>query len=112
VRAPPASRRSQTFAAEPSQPSCKRPHPTVWGKAPLFKTADVCDNRCIELDITSMSSRAPDMLSSIFSTGRPPAAPAFSRGMIPMKMRAPAEVPDLAGRSHARYVLSEGMVAR
>ncbi len=40
-----------------------------------------------------MSSRAPDMLSSIFSSGRPPAAPAFARGMIPMKVRAPGEAP-------------------
>jgi hypothetical protein len=40
-----------------------------------------------------MSSRAPDMLSSIFSTGRPPAAPAFVRGMIPMKVRAPGDAP-------------------
>jgi hypothetical protein len=40
-----------------------------------------------------MSSRAPDMLGSIFSTGRPPGAPAFSRGMIPMKVRAPGEAP-------------------
>src|SRR5271168_4665726 len=45
------------------------------------------------MDITFMSSRAPDMLSSIFSTGRPPAAPAFSRGMIPMKVRAPGDAP-------------------
>jgi hypothetical protein len=40
-----------------------------------------------------MSSRAPDMLSSIFSTGRPPAAPAFPRAMIPMKVRAPGDAP-------------------
>jgi Uncharacterized protein conserved in bacteria (DUF2325) len=40
-----------------------------------------------------MSSRAPDMLGSIFSTGRPPAAPAFARSMIPMKARAPGEAP-------------------
>jgi hypothetical protein len=36
-----------------------------------------------------MSSRAPDMLSSIFSTGRPAAAPAFVHGSIPMKARPP-----------------------
>jgi hypothetical protein len=40
-----------------------------------------------------MSSRAPDMLSSIFSAARPPAAPAFPRGMIPMKVRAPGDAP-------------------
>ncbi len=40
-----------------------------------------------------MSSRAPDMLSSIFSTGRPPAAPAFVRGLIPMKARLPGAAP-------------------
>jgi hypothetical protein len=40
-----------------------------------------------------MSSRAPDMLSSIFSTGRPPAAPAFVRGLIPMKTRLPGAAP-------------------
>jgi hypothetical protein len=40
-----------------------------------------------------MSSRAPDMLSSIFSPARPPAAPAFPRGMIPMKVRAPSDAP-------------------
>jgi Uncharacterized protein conserved in bacteria (DUF2325) len=40
-----------------------------------------------------MSSRTSDMLSSIFSTGRPPAAPAFARGMIPMKVRAPGDAP-------------------
>ena len=40
-----------------------------------------------------MSSRAPDMLSSIFSTGRTPAVSAFPRGMIPMKVRAPGEAP-------------------
>jgi hypothetical protein len=38
-----------------------------------------------------MPSRAPDMLSSIFSTARPPAA--FPRGMIPMKARALGDVP-------------------
>jgi hypothetical protein len=36
-----------------------------------------------------MSSRAPDMLSSIFSTGRPSGAPAFVHGSIPMKARLP-----------------------
>jgi hypothetical protein len=41
----------------------------------------------------AMSSRAPDMLGSIFSTGRPPAASAFPRGMIPMKVRAPGDAP-------------------
>jgi Uncharacterized protein conserved in bacteria (DUF2325) len=45
------------------------------------------------MDIAVMSSRTSDMLSSIFSTGRPPAAPAFARGMIPMKVRAPGEAP-------------------
>ena len=40
-----------------------------------------------------MSSRAPDMLGSIFSTGRLPAASAFPRGMIPMKVRAPGDAP-------------------
>ena len=40
-----------------------------------------------------MSSRAPDMLSSIFSTGRPPAAPAFVHGSIPMKARLPGAAP-------------------
>ncbi len=40
-----------------------------------------------------MSSRAPDMLSSIFSTGRTPAVAAFPRGMIPMKARAPDDAP-------------------
>jgi hypothetical protein len=49
-----------------------------------------------------MSSRAPDLFSSIFSTGRPPAT--FARGMIPMKARvidaAPASdfVPPVARR--------------
>ena len=33
------------------------------------------------------------MLSSIFSPARPPAAPAFPRGMIPMKVRAPSDAP-------------------
>jgi hypothetical protein len=33
------------------------------------------------------------MLSSIFSTGRTPAASAFPRGMIPMKVRAPDDAP-------------------
>src|SRR5271168_3281646 len=36
----------------------------------------------------TIPSRAPDMLSSIFSTGRPSAGPAFTRGIIPMKARA------------------------
>jgi hypothetical protein len=40
-----------------------------------------------------MSSRAPDMLSSIFSNGCSPAAPAFVRGVIPMKVRAPGDAP-------------------
>src|ERR1700749_673696 len=40
-----------------------------------------------------MSSRAPDMLSSIFSTARPPAAPAFPRGMIQRRGRPPDEAP-------------------
>src|SRR6516165_1784550 len=40
-----------------------------------------------------MSSRAPDMLGSVFSTGRPPAASAFPPGAIPMKVRAPGEAP-------------------
>ena len=38
-----------------------------------------------------MSSRAPDMLSSIFSTGRPPAG--LPRGFVPMKARSPAAAP-------------------
>jgi hypothetical protein len=48
-------------------------------------------------------------LRSIFSTGRPPATPAFSRGMIPMKVRPPAEaragefVPPVAKRRTAIY---------
>src|SRR4051812_38562754 len=33
------------------------------------------------------TSRAPDMLSSIFSTSRPAIAPPFVRGAIPMKAR-------------------------
>jgi hypothetical protein len=37
----------------------------------------------------TIQSRAPDMLSSIFSTGRPSAGPTFTRGIIPMKARAP-----------------------
>jgi hypothetical protein len=41
----------------------------------------------------AMSSRAPDMLLSIFSTGRPPAAPAFVHGSIPMKARLPGAAP-------------------
>jgi hypothetical protein len=63
------------------------------GRAPLFKTADMCDKRCILSDITNMSSRAPDMLGSVFSTGRPPAASAFPPGAIPIKVRAPGEAP-------------------
>jgi hypothetical protein len=39
-----------------------------------------------------MSSRAPDMLGSVFSTGRPPAASA-PPGAIPMKARGPGESP-------------------
>jgi hypothetical protein len=43
-----------------------------------------------------MSSRAPDMLSSIFSTGRPPSS--FPRGLIPMKAHTADDAPagDLA----------------
>jgi hypothetical protein len=41
-----------------------------------------------------MSSRAPDLLSSIYSTGHAQAAPAFPRAMIPMKVRAPGDAPD------------------
>lgn len=40
-----------------------------------------------------MSSRAPDMLGSVFSTGRPPAASAFPPSAIPMKVRGPGEAP-------------------
>src|ERR1700686_819346 len=36
-----------------------------------------------------MSSRAPDMLSSIFSTDRRPDTRASYRGMVPMKTRGP-----------------------
>jgi uncharacterized protein DUF2325 len=37
------------------------------------------------------TSRVPDMLSSIFSTGRQAIAPPFARGAIPMKARAAIE---------------------
>ncbi len=52
----------------------------------------------------SLTSRAPDMLSNIFSTGRVPGAPALSRGMIPMKARAAVAdefVPPVAKRRTA-----------
>ena len=41
-----------------------------------------------------MSSRAPDLLTSIFASGQAPAPPAFRRGMIPMKVRAPDDGPE------------------
>jgi hypothetical protein len=64
-----------------------------------------------------MSSRTPDMLSSIFSTGRPPAAPAFVRGLIPMKTRPLAgDIPVLIAVPEQRFAawirFSEGMNVR
>src|SRR5271163_3925170 len=41
----------------------------------------------------AVTSRAPDMLSNIFSNARSPGGPAFTRGIIPMKTRAPGDVP-------------------
>src|SRR5215469_13631052 len=41
-----------------------------------------------------MSYRAPDFLSTLFSNGLQPAAPAVSRGIIPMKVRGPEESSD------------------
>jgi len=38
----------------------------------------------------SLTSRAPDMLSNIFSTGRAPGVTVIPRGMIPMKARTEA----------------------
>jgi Uncharacterized protein conserved in bacteria (DUF2325) len=38
-----------------------------------------------------MSSRAPDLLSNIFTNGLQPRAAAFPRNMIPMKSRGPAD---------------------
>ena len=40
-----------------------------------------------------MPSRSPDLLSSIFSNGRRPNMPAFHRGMTPMKVHGPDNVP-------------------
>jgi hypothetical protein len=52
----------------------------------------------------SLTSRAPDMLSNIFSTGRAPGVTVIPRGMIPMKARTEAAgdfVPPVAKRRTA-----------